>query len=425
MRDIKALDFLRRHSMAPEGIDVLAEAEKMAQDMERGLSGRGGSMPMIPTYLRIEGEIAPGRPVAVIDAGGTNFRCALVSFEDGGWRVEGLKKASMPGIGSPATWEEFISFTADNIQGFMSRARAVGFCFSYSADITPETDGRVRRIDKEVRIENSSGKLVCASLLEELDRRGLKTGRAVLLNDTAAVLLGASAALDKSRYDGFIGQVSGTGTNTCCALPLDRIGKLGRAGEESIIINLESGMYSGMPRGDFDLALDRESGNPGLKLFEKLTAGVYLGELARITLLAAGEEGHLSPACREGLAALDRLDSSKADAWACGQELDELCSGEEDRIFVQAVCRALFERSARCMCVNLLALLRLTGGGLGEKPALICAEGSLVQKGRVYRPALKALLEEYGRMKMGRKFEYIIGEETTLPGSAAAALLNT
>ena len=71
------------------------------------------------------------------------------------------------------------------------------------------------------------------------------------------------------------------------------------------------------------------------------------------------------------------------------------------------------------------AILLLTGAGKSaEKPACICAEGSLVQKGRAYRPVLEQLLRDEVGGKLGLFAEYRIGNETTLPGSAAAALLN-
>ena len=84
---------------------------------------------------------------------------------------------------------------------------------------------------------------------------------------------------------------------------------------------------------------------------------------------------------------------------------------------------ALFRRSARCMCTNLLAIAELADGGK-DKPMCVLAEGSLVQKGRHYRPELQRLLEEYGYKGRGRRLELHVGEETTIPGAAAAALLN-
>lgn len=415
----KAIAFLRRHGMEPERVHPAEDAAKMAAEMERGLCGQGGSLPMIPTYLSDSGALPQGRSVAVIDAGGTNFRSALLRFKNGQVLVEGLRKQKMPGIERPVSWEEFISFTADQVEPFMDRTDRIGFCFSYSADITPEMDGKVGKIDKEVVITGCEGQLVGASLTEELARRGYPGKKCLIINDTVAVLLGGMAQQGLSGQK-VIGQVSGTGTNTCCALPVSRIEKLHRDGERRMIVNLESGMYTGVPGGDFDRQLDAESKNAGRKHFEKLTAGVYLGELCRLMLRSAGEEGLLTPESREKVQALGRIDSAVIDAWAAGEKLEQVCQGEEDAAFVRSLCRAVFERSARCMCLNLAAILLLTG----DEEAVVCAEGSLVQKGRSYRPVLERLIREEIEGKLGKKLRLIVTEDTTLPGSAAAALLN-
>ena len=419
MSSEKALQFLEKHGMSPERIDPALEAERMAQEMELGLAGKGGSMPMIPTYLSDVGKIPFNEPVVVIDAGGTNFRCGLVRFMADGCQVEQLRKWKMPGIVAPASWEEFIRFTADAIEPLLSETDKIGFCFSYSADITPEMDGKVQRIDKEVVITGCEGQLVGASLLAELERRGISGKKIVILNDTVAVLLGG---LTSGEEDGgcAIGQVSGTGTNTCCSLPENRIKKLGRTGDKRMIVNLESGMYDGMPRGDFDRELDVASHNPGIKHFEKITAGVYLGDLCHRMLLHAAEEGLLSPETVKKVRSLGWIDSAVIDAWAMGEKLEDISCSEEDASFVQTLCTAMFERSARCMCTNLAAIAILSG----EESVSICAEGSLVQKGRVYRPLLEKLVGEVIRDRMGKMIRFTVGYETTLAGSAAAALLN-
>jgi len=426
MRKSKAIAFLEKYGMSPETVVPVRDAAAMAAEMERGLAGQGGSLPMIPTYLSAEGSIPKGVPAAVIDAGGTNFRRALVTFTDEGYRVEELKKWKMPGVGRPVRWEDFIRFTADRLEDILDRTDRIGFCFSYSADITPEMDGRVHKIDKEVVVEGSEGQLVGASLNAELERRGIFGKKIVILNDTVAVLLGGSSLLDRAAFDGSIGQVSGTGTNTCCSLPGLRISKLRSGDSRSMIVNLESGMYDGLPSGFFDKRLDAESNNPGEKALEKMTAGVYLGELSRLMLSAAAEEGLLSDAAAEKARSLGRIGSARIDAWSCGEMLEEICGSEEDEDFVRTLCAAVFERSARCMCTNLAAILLLTGAGRDPaRPACICAEGSLVQKGRVYRPLLERLIREEIGDGLGRYAVLRIGEETTLPGSAAAALLNT
>ena len=420
----KALDFLQRHGMTPESVDPDVSIYRMLAEMRSGLAGEHCSMDMIPTYLSNDGQLQAGVQAAVIDAGGTNFRSALVHFQPAGYTVTDMIKRKMPGTEAPCTWDEFVRFTADAIEPLMDRADVIGFCFSYAATITPEIDGRVITIDKEVVVEGCEGQLIGASLLAELGRRGITGKKIVILNDTVAVLLGMAAGLDKSKYAGFIGQVSGTGTNTCVSLPVSEIKKLGLEGDNGMIINLESGKYDGIPGGDFDRMLDEQSHNPGQKHFEKLTAGVYLGEICHLMLNAAADEGLLSEECAEKVRALPVFDSAVIDAWACGEGYEMLGGNEDDHSFAQTLSLALFRRSARCMCVNLLALAELIGGGR-EKPICMLAEGSLVQKGRCYRPELERLLELYGTEKRGIALELHVGQETTLPGSAAAALLNT
>ena len=420
----QALDFLQRHGMTPESVDPDVCIYRMLAEMRSGLAGEHCSMDMIPTYLSNDGQLQAGAQAAVIDAGGPTFRSALVHFQPAGYTVTDMIKRKMPGTEAPCTWDEFVRFTADAIEPLMDRADVIGFCFSYAATITPEIDGRVITIDKEVVVEGCEGQLIGASLLAELERRGITGKKIVILNDTVAVLLGMAAGLDKSKYAGFIGQVSGTGTNTCVSLPVSEIKKLGLEGDNGMIINLESGKYDGITGGDFDRMLDEQSHNPGQKHFEKLTAGVYLGEICHLMLNAAADEGLLSEECAEKVRALPVFDSAVIDAWACGEGYEMLGGNEDDHSFAQTLSLALFRRSARCMCVNLLALAELIGGGR-EKPICMLAEGSLVQKGRCYRPELERLLELYGTEKRGIALELHVGQETTLPGSAAAALLNT
>lgn len=418
---MKAEEFLARHGMSPERIDPAQYAPRMAESMAEGLAAEGCMLPMIPTYLKNSGAVPLGESAVVIDAGGTNFRCALARFTEQGCEISDVFKTKMPGIGKSATWEEFISFIADAVMPYMDRADKIGFCFSYSADITPEIDGRVIRIDKEVVITGSEGKLVGASLIEELARRGCCGKSVVILNDTAAVLLGVSATLDKDKYSGFIGQINGTGTNTCCIVPLEKIDKLRAAGKDGVIVNIESGLYDGFPRGDFDLELDCESNNPGSKHLEKMTSGVYLGALCRIMFRAAVNEGLLSDDSWEEIEKRGAFDAATIDCWASGEDLESF--SDEDARFIRDVCLAAFERSARCMCVNLTAIALLTDEGK-DKPICVCAEGSLVQKSRHFRPMLEKYLDEYALGVFGRRLEMTVGYETTLPGAAAAVLLN-
>lgn len=418
----RVMDFLLRYEMLDPEFDIQDCADLMQKEMQKGLCAEKSSYLMIPTYLKTSGQIPEGEYIAVIDAGGTNFRSALAHFENGHCVEENVCKKGMPGIGKPASWEEFISFVADSIEEFMTITDRIGFCFSYSADITPDIDGRVNCIDKEVVISGCEGQLVGKSLCDELKRRGFRDKRAVILNDTAAVQLGGMA---KHQAEGFVssfGQVSGTGTNTCCTVPGSKIKKLGHSAYD-MIVNLECGMYDGVTQGVFDKTLDRASHNPGQKHFEKMTAGVYLGELCRIALLQAADDELLSSQCAKSIRALTHIGSAMTDAWACGEGLRDLAGSEEDVSFISDLARYLFERSAKMMCANLIAMAELTDSGKSGKAAIF-AEGSLVQRNHIYRPTLSALLDKHLRKERGRNISFVVEEDTTLPGAAAAALLN-
>lgn len=416
--------FLEKYGMLPELVNPAVYSDRICEDMKKGLAGEHSFMPMIPTYLVNDGVVPKNDPVIVIDAGGTNFRCGLLRFSESGYELEGLKKCLMPGINEPVSWDMFISFVADMIAPFAGMTDKIGFCFSYEAEITPEIDGRVVIIDKEVVIKGAEGKLVGKSLSDELARRGYPGKRVVVLNDTAAVLLGGSASIDKTQFSTFIGHVSGTGTNCCCIFPMKNITKLASGEEKSIIVNMEAGLYGGIPKGFFDELLDAESHNPGSKIIEKQTAGVYLGELVRLMIVRAAEEGILSEPTLKKISSMGRINSALIDSWAFAKGLDEVFATTEEAEFVREISYSVIDRSARCMCSLLLGIAKCTErGGAGDRPVCDFAEGSLVQKSLNYRPLLEGYLAEYGA-QCGRQIRLVIGSDSTLPGAGAAALLN-
>lgn len=419
MENVK--NFMLRHGMNADRVELEQYTRAFYECMERGLKESQPNVPMIPTYLRLDGQLPKDRKAAVIDAGGTNYRTALLSFGDNGCRLECLERSLMPGALAPAHWSDFIKHTANSIEPLLDQTDVIGFCFSYPAEVTPDIDSRVLGLTKQVKLLAAHGRLLGADLNAELERRGLGKRKIVVLNDTPATLLGGAAMLDRERYGGFIGMVAGTGTNTCCGLPEHRVAKLGLHGDGKMLINLESGSFDGFPRGDIDLGMDNALPDTGYYIAEKMCSGAYLGELSRYTLQAAAREGLFSSAAAELILRLTKLDTPTADAWAAGK-LPE-CFGMSDRDSAVYIIHELFDRAARCMCCNLSAILLLTGEGSG-KPVCISVDGSLFKKSALFRPLLEKHMQAYAGAALGRHFEFITSDETTLLGTAAAALLN-
>lgn len=222
----KARVFLARHGMEPERVDFASVTAAFLGEMELGLAGRTSSLKMIPTYLTAAGELPMGRSAAVIDAGGTNFRTALVTYTPEGPVIDELRVSPMPGSEAPVRWEDFIALTAERLLPLLEKTDTVGFCFSYPTEETPERDGRIIRLTKQVEITGFEGRLICADLKDALARRGAEGVRIVLLNDTPAVLLSGAALLADSAFDSLVGLIAGTGLNTCCDLSTAAIRKL-------------------------------------------------------------------------------------------------------------------------------------------------------------------------------------------------------
>lgn len=420
-----AAQFLKNHGLAPDGVSPVACSEKMLENMKAGLSGHIVDMPMIPTYLKGTGKIPLGRNTVVIDAGGTNYRSALACFAEDGCRVSALNVCRMPGTDHPISWEEFISFVADSVMPFADKADVIGFCFSYNADITPEMDGIVQRIDKEVVITGCQGKRIGASLIKELESRGVYGKKVVILNDTVAALLGGSAVLDREKYSDTIGMICGTGINTCAPVAVSKITKLDPGAEGSMLINLESGNYSGIPSGDVDRQVDAESNVPGEKLMEKMCSGAYIGEVCRTAMKKAVEEGLLPEHVDARMEKIEVFNGAVVDNWACGNDPYGIFDTAEELAFAREVALAIFERSARCMAANIFTLMRLNDSGkTADHPACVCAEGSLVSRSKYFLPFLKESMEKVAE-EGGRYAEIVLGSDTTLPGSAVAALINT
>lgn len=417
--------FLNRRGMAPEQVDIHALRALFLEDMDAGLSLSPSGILMLPTYLTHEGELPRGLSAAVIDAGGTNARVAQVTLAEDGPRIERLEVFPMPGSLGEISREDFFAAFADKLLPFVKDCAAVGFCFSFPAQIGPDRDGTVLYFDKEVKVTDAPGMLLMHGLSQALAERGVPGVKGVVLNDTVAALLGGLGQTDPSAWDGFLGLIYGTGINVCYAEPADRIAALTVPWEGSMLINTESGGFGRVPSGEYDRALDAATRDPGKHLYEKMVSGAYLGEVIRLTLAGAAEEG-LLPA---RFATLDALPTWQADAFVTDpmgdNPLARLCQSEMERERVYEVVDLLTLRAARLVCANLAAVMeRADLGKSAEKPACIVVEGSTFYKSKLLRPHLERVMADYIGGTLGRHYAFLKPENANLIGTAAAALLN-
>ena len=151
--------FLGRHGFSPAGYDINTVIDGLLYDMKEGLKNGTGNLDsmsaaqdMIPTWGMPPAESPKNETVIVIDAGGTNFRSCLVTFDaEGNPSISELEKTSMPGIERELSKKEFFDAIANNLEHLKNKASKIGFCFSYAMRITPDGDGEVLHFSKEIK----------------------------------------------------------------------------------------------------------------------------------------------------------------------------------------------------------------------------------------------------------------------------------
>jgi hexokinase len=97
-----------------------------------------------------------------------------------------------------------------------------------------------------------------------------------------------------------IGCIFGTGCNAaymenCGSIP--KLKHLNLPDDMPIAINCEYGAFDNehavLPRTPYDVMIDEDSPRPGQQAFEKMIAGLYLGEIFRLVLIDLHENKHL------------------------------------------------------------------------------------------------------------------------------------
>lgn len=421
--------FIIKHGLDVSQIDFEKLLSDFMSEMSAGLAGTGSSLAMIPSYVSIGRSVPVGKPVIVLDAGGTNLRVCLVAFDAAGKpEISHFTKYSMPGITAPVTSDEFFGLLASYIEPLIPLADDIGFCFSYAAEISPDCDGRLIRWSKEVKAPEVEGKWLGAELRKFIEPMGFK-GKITIINDTVGTLLAGVSESVSRKYDSYVGFILGTGTNIAAIANNSAITKISGLPTGSMIINAESAAFNKTPRTDIDLRYDATTVDPNHAPFEKMISGGYLGPLGLVTLQVASEEGLFSKKTAEAITSWKVLENKDLDTFienpfAKVGPFADLDATDEDRIAIQAIAGAVYKRAAALSAVNMAAAILLSGGGCNPlAPVCVNVDGSTYYKTRCVEfrsrieAALRALLEP-----RGINYRLICIPDSPVIGTAVAGL---
>lgn len=424
---MEAYDFLKKHGLRAEDVDSDKVLDFFSSEMKKGLDGEESSLAMIATYTEAGNDIPDGESVIVMDAGGTNFRTCLVTFNDGVAEISDFQKVGMPGAKKEVSKKEFFSILADNIQRFMGKSKKIGFCFSYAAEITPDHDGIPLMFSKEIKAPEVIGKRLGKELLAELAGRGYDTeGMTVsIVNDTVATLLAAKAAYkgDASTYIGFI---LGTGTNTAYVERNSNIKKLSLS-EGSQIINVESGCLK-LELSEIDEEFMKTTKDSNSYHLEKKISGAYLGPFALFVLKKAAEEGVFSSQSVEKLSEMNDLETKDVggflrEAGDFSNPLSFFSANKEDAKNAYIIMRSIVERSGKLTAINLTAAVIASGEGEDpRRPVVINADGTTFYKTCFLEDYVKEYLDQILWKKEGKVCQIVSIDNSPTIGAAIAGL---
>lgn len=266
-------------------------------ELDKGLRVEGSTIPMNPTWCMAFPTGYETGTYLALDMGGTNLRVCEIILTDEKSEFDIIQsKYRMPEELKTGEADELWEYIADCLQQFIEthhqgekiEQMPLGFTFSYPATQNYIDEGILQRWTKGFDIDGVEGKNVVPMFEEALAKRGVPIKVTALINDTTGTLI-ASAYTDTSMK---IGCIFGTGCNAaymenCGSIP--KLAHLNLPPDLPMAINCEWGAFDNehkvLPRTPYDIIIDKDSPRPGQQAFEKMIAGLYLGELFRLVLV--------------------------------------------------------------------------------------------------------------------------------------------
>ncbi|KAJ6262098.1 Glucokinase [Drechslerella dactyloides] len=389
--------------------------------IDLGLAEHGQAMTMIPTYVTAVPNGTEKGVYLAVDLGGTNFRVCSIDLHGDSKFTLTQAKTPIPKELMTGNSKELFSFLAKQVALFIEKHHSntvasatpnhhlkLGFTFSFPVDQVALNKGHLLRWTKGFDIPDAVGQDVCDLLQKEINILGLPVRVVALVNDTVGTLMARSYA-SPGKSGTLLGAIFGTGTNGAYVEKLSRIPKLRNAGNFDnstgvMVINTEWGAFDNamkvLPDTPYDRALDKNSVNPGMQMFEKRVSGMFLGEILRNAIVALmdhglfktahgtsiDENGPLFTAWSIDTSALSTIQADYTSEYTLTKQLLEQQLGISaattgDAMAIKTLVYGIGKRSARLSAIPIAATALATGAYDNYKKAKIgAAPGEEVEK---------------------------------------------
>lgn len=354
--------------------------QRMLTELKCGLQKEThdkATVKMLPTYVYGTPDGTEKGNFLALDLGGTNFRVLLVKIRSGRRRYVKMynKIFAIPLEIMQGTGEELFDHIVECIAEFLDymgikgAPLPLGFTFSFPCKQDRIDKGTLVGWTKGFKATDCEGQDVVDMLREAIKRRNeFDLDIVAIVNDTVGTMM--TCGYEDPNCE--IGLIAGTGSNLCYMEEMKNIEFL-EGDEGRMCINTEWGGFGDNDcladiQTQYDRHVDEKSLNPGKQRYEKMTSGMYLGEIVRQILIDLTKKGllfrgQISERLRtKGIFETKFLSQIESDRLALLQVrkilqqlgLDSTC---DDSIIVKEVCGAVSTRAAKLCGAGLAAVV--------------------------------------------------------------------
>ncbi|MFQ6667566.1 hypothetical protein Gotur_033542 [Gossypium turneri] len=426
-------------------------ADAMLVEMHAGLASEGGSkLKMLISYVD---NLPTGNEKGLfyaLDLGGTNFRVLRLHLGGKGRGIvsKQFEEVSIPRSLMTGTSDALFDFIVAELAKFVAqegmdfelrpgRQRELGFTFSFPVLQSSISSGTLVRWTKGFSIEETVGRDVVAELTKAMEKQGLNMRVSAFVNDPVGTLAGGRF----TNNDVVAAVILGTGSNAAYVERAHAIpkwhGQPLKSGE--MVINTEWGNFksSHLPLTEYDHELDAETLHPGEQIYEKVTSGMYLGEIVRKVLRRMAEEaaffGDTVPPKLKvpfilGTPIISAMhQDTSPDLKVVANRLKDILEISNTSLKMRKVivelCYIVATRGARLSAAGILSILKKMGRDTmreGEKQRTVIAmDGGLYEHYTEYRNCLENTLNEL----LGKEVSETVVLELANDGSGIGAAI--
>ncbi|WFD29856.1 hexokinase [Malassezia sp. CBS 17886] len=422
---------------------------RFVEVLREGLEEEGKTVPMLPTFVFGWPQGDEVGHYLSLDLGGTNLRVCLVDLQGEGKFEITQSKFRLTEEQKRQEGPKLFDFCAKCVKDFISehfgdcdfvkQKLSLGFTFSYPIIQKAIDHGELIRWTKGFDNPNTEGRDCAAMLRESLERFEVPVALTSIINDTTGTLIASNYVEPKTK----IACIFGTGCNAAYmehVREIPKIEHLHLPEDEDMAINCEYGAFDSFDhrclasvRTKFDEIIDLSSNKPHEQAYEKMIAGLYLGELFRLIMCDLVDEGVLflgqqtykieKPFCFD-TAFLSLIESDPTDEMLTVMGLFSYFFGLdtdlEERKFFRELAVLIGTRSARLSACGISAIV--TKMGYLDEGCYVGVDGSLYSKYPHFYDRLHGAIEDILGPK-GKNIRTRQAEDGSGAGSAVIAAM--